>query len=64
MDQGKELDALSLDELRQLAPEIDEDVFQALSIEAALKAKSTFGGTAPTNVAAALDEAERYLDDP
>jgi argininosuccinate lyase len=49
----KELQQMSIEELRQFAPLIDEDVYEALSLERTLGSKSQIGGTAP----AAVDDA-------
>ncbi|HRI04796.1 MAG TPA: argininosuccinate lyase [Pyrinomonadaceae bacterium] len=61
IEQGKELDELTIEALREFLPEIDEDVFTALSIESTLAAKNTVGGTSPERVANALTAAKEYL---
>src|SRR5205085_5781907 len=40
IDAGKELDALTLDELRRFSPLIERDVHAALSVEASLAARA------------------------
>lgn len=60
-EKGKELGELSLDEFRQFVPDVDDDVFNALSLENTLKSKSQTGGTSRERVAEALKEAERSL---
>ncbi len=62
MEQGKELNELTIEALREFLPEIDEDVFESLSIESTLAAKNTFGGTAPERVSDALAAAKKYLE--
>ena len=52
-----ELNDLSLDEFRSLAPAVETDVFEALSLDSTLATKSAIGGTAPERVSAALIEA-------
>ena len=52
---------LTIEALREFLPEIDEDVFAALSIESTLSAKNTIGGTSPDRVADALAAAKKYL---
>ena len=47
IESGVELQELSLDQLRSTSDLIDEDVFEALSIEKTLETKSQVGGTAP-----------------
>jgi argininosuccinate lyase len=51
---GVELDGLSLTDLQSFSPLISEDVYQALSLEQTLKAKSQAGGTAPEQVRKAI----------
>ncbi|HYE89470.1 MAG TPA: argininosuccinate lyase [Terriglobales bacterium] len=60
---GKELDALSLDELRGFSPLIEKDVHAALTVDASLAARAVSGGTAPDAVRRALAEARRLLAD-
>jgi argininosuccinate lyase len=62
IEQGKELGELSLDEMKQIAPEISEDVFASLGLEQTLASKSAIGGTSPERVREALDSAKTYLD--
>ena len=59
---GRELDDLSLDELREFSDAIDIDVFSALSLERTLAAKSQIGGTSPERVAEALERARRQIE--
>jgi argininosuccinate lyase len=61
IDQGKELNELGVETLREFSPEIGEDVADALSLDKTLASKSTIGGTSPERVAAALDAAKDYL---
>ena len=51
---GKSLDELTLDELRSIDPRIDERVLPHLSVEAAVGARRSAGGTAPDRVAEAI----------
>ena len=59
---GKELDQLSLAELREFSTLFSEDVHIALSLEQTLKSKSQVGGTAPEMVASALAAARQSLN--
>jgi len=59
---GKELGELTSDEIRRFVPNVDDDVFEALSLASTLNSKSQTGGTSPTRVAEALAEAERALE--
>jgi argininosuccinate lyase len=47
---GIALDALSLDELQAIDARIDQRVFQALSVDASVAARASYGGTAPIRV--------------
>ena len=58
---GVALDALALDELRGIDGRIDERVFAALSVEASVAARASYGGTAPDQVRARVAEARRAL---
>ncbi len=58
---NKELGELSLDELKQFSPEIDQDMFDSLAIEATLGAKAVVGGTSPEQVRLELGKARQYL---
>jgi argininosuccinate lyase len=61
--QGVELDALPLAEMRAFSVLIEEDVYEALSLERTLATKAQAGGTAPERVAesiaAALDSLKK-----
>jgi argininosuccinate lyase len=61
LDQGKELGELSIDEIRSISTDIDEDVFDALSLEKTLASKSAIGGTSPERAFAALRDAKASL---
>ena len=55
---GVDLVDLSLEEMRAVAPGITADVFSVLTVEASVASRTSFGGTAPANVAR---EAARWL---
>jgi argininosuccinate lyase len=61
LERRVELQELGLEELRSMSDLIDEDVFQALSLEQTLKVKSQAGGTAPDRVREALTKARESL---
>jgi argininosuccinate lyase len=53
---------LPLAELQAVEPSITEEVYQVLSVERAVESRTSFGGTAPAEVSAAVAAArERYL---
>ncbi|MBE0692148.1 MAG: argininosuccinate lyase [Aquamicrobium sp.] len=49
-EKGVALDRLSLDELREIDARITDAVFGVLSVNASVKSRSSFGGTAPAEV--------------
>jgi argininosuccinate lyase len=61
IESGRELDQLSVAELREFSPLIAEDVHLALSLEQTLRSKSQTGGTSPESLSAALAEAREFL---
>jgi len=58
---GCDLAELKLPDLQQFSPLIGDDVFAALTLEGALKARSHIGGTAPARVKAAIAKARKAL---
>ncbi len=59
---GEPLEALSLDELNGPGQNvIDEDVYQVLSLDGSVAARDHQGGTAPNQVAAAIERAKTRL---
>jgi argininosuccinate lyase len=58
---GRELNELSLDEIRKFSSEIDKTVFDALSLEQTLASKNQIGGTSPERVFEALADAGQHL---
>jgi argininosuccinate lyase len=61
LDKGCELGDLTLDELKQIGPEFEEDFFAAVTLEATLDCHDVIGGTARSRVHAALAEAEERV---
>ena len=58
---GVALDALSLDQLQEIDPRIDERVFGALSVDASVAARASYGGTAPERVREQVAAARKAL---
>jgi len=61
IEQGKELQELSLDELKQYSPLFESDILDAIRIEQCVAARDSYGGTAPNQVQAALDRGQEAL---
>ncbi len=62
LKENRELNELSLEEMRTIVPELDEGVFEKLTLESTLASKSAAGGTSPARVAEALAAAREYLN--
>ncbi len=58
ISQNKELNELSLSEMNGFSEFIEEDVFEALSLEQTLASKNQIGGTSPERVFEALENAK------
>jgi argininosuccinate lyase len=61
ISRNAELHELNLFELEKFHDAIDEDVFDALSLEKTLASKNQIGGTSPERVSEALAEAKKNL---
>ena len=59
LDAGKGLEELALDDLRRFSALFEKDAFDAVSLEASLRAHAVTGGTAPAAVREALVSARR-----
>ncbi|WP_394240688.1 argininosuccinate lyase [Halopseudomonas laoshanensis] len=54
VESSKDLAEMSLEELRQFSDQIDQDVFDVLTLEGSVNARDHIGGTAPKQVLAAV----------
>ena len=59
--QGRELDQLSLAELREFSPVIEEDVYAVLSVEGSVNSRVSEGGTGIVRVREAVAQAEQLM---
>ncbi len=59
VDAGKDLAEMTLDELRQFSPVIEQGVFDVLTLEGSVAARNHLGGTAPAQVRAAIQRARK-----
>ena len=55
--QGCALDGLPLADMQAIEPRLEATIFEVLSIDSALQARDSFGGTAPAEVAAHIKAA-------
>jgi argininosuccinate lyase len=62
LDKGVELNALTLDELRQFGDEFEKDFFAAVTLTATLDCHNVTGGTARERVREALAAASKRID--
>ncbi len=61
-DKDVPLDGLTLQQMQSVEPKITRDVFEVLTVEASVAARKSLGGTAPANVARAVQAArQRFL---
>jgi argininosuccinate lyase len=61
ISRGRELGDLPLEELRQFSSLIGRDVYAALTVEASLRARAVWGGTAPEAVRQQLSQVKALL---
>ena len=59
---GRDLAAMTLEELQGFSPLIAEDVFAVLTLEGSVAARDHLGGTAPAQVRAAAARARAWLE--
>jgi argininosuccinate lyase len=59
--QGIDLANLPLEAMQAVEPRITEDIYSVLSVEASVNSRTSFGGTAPANVKAAVKAARKTL---
>lgn len=61
LDCGKELHELDLEKLREFSQSIERDVYETLSDKEMINRRRVYGGTAKSNVAAAIERAKTQL---
>ena len=59
---GVALDALSIDDLKGVDPRITEGVYSVLSVDASVASRTSYGGTAPSEVRQRIAEAKIWLE--
>jgi argininosuccinate lyase len=59
--ESRDLSEMSLAELQQFSSQIDEDVFQILTLEGSVSARDHIGGTAPSQVRQAIQRARQRI---
>lgn len=61
LERGVELNELSLEEMRAIAPVVQKDVYEALTLTSTLTSKNQSGGTSPDRVNEMLEVARKEL---
>ncbi|HEU5337927.1 MAG TPA: argininosuccinate lyase [Sulfuricaulis sp.] len=61
LDTDRDLSQIDLEEYKKLSPAIGKDVYGVLTVEGSLKARDHLGGTAPSQVKAAIKRARTRL---
>jgi argininosuccinate lyase len=59
---GVGLDGLELAALREIDPRIDERVYGVLTVDASVRSRTSYGGTAPERVREQIERAKRALE--
>jgi argininosuccinate lyase len=62
LEKGCELQDLPLEQLQQVSPAFDVDVYKHLTLDSVLALHDVYGGTAPHRVQQAIREARRKLE--
>jgi argininosuccinate lyase len=62
IESGRELDQLTLSEIKEFSSLVEEDVYESLSLEQTLASKGQKGGTSRGQVNEALKNARELLD--
>jgi argininosuccinate lyase len=60
-ERGVALAELDLESLRQIDPRLDESVFEVLAVEASVRSRTSYGGTAPERVREQVEAAKKAL---
>ena len=60
-DKGVGLEDLTLEEMKSVEPGITEELYDVLGVENSVKSRTSFGGTSPDNVRAAIADARRRM---
>ncbi|MBO5059450.1 MAG: argininosuccinate lyase [Clostridia bacterium] len=62
ISKDKSLDELTLSEFKEFSDIIDNDIYDAISMETCVNGRTVIGGPAKTTVLKAISEAEQYLE--
>lgn len=63
-ESSRQLHEITLVEMQKICPDITEDIFNVISIESSCNSRKSFGGTSPSIVKVAIENAKKeYLND-
>ena len=62
MEQKKAIDELSLSELKNICPDFEEDIFDAISLKTCVEKRLTIGAPGPEMMKKAIAEGKSYLE--
>ena len=60
-EQGKLLEQLSLEELKELSPLFGEDVYEALSLETCMGQRNSYGGPAVSETTRQIQDIQAFI---
>ncbi len=63
IEQDKNLDELSLEELQKFSPMIASDIFDYITLEASVNSRNSYGGTSAESVMTQIKLAQGFLDE-
>lgn len=63
IEEGRDLDKLSLDEFQSLSVAIDEDIYDYITVEASVDARNSYGGTSTESVMTQIRLAKNFIDE-
>ncbi|MBQ8592329.1 MAG: argininosuccinate lyase [Lachnospiraceae bacterium] len=63
IDKGTSIDALSLEELKEISPVFEADIFEAVSLETCVKKRLTIGAPGPDAMKEVIAMNRQFLDD-
>ncbi|MBW2451112.1 MAG: argininosuccinate lyase, partial [Deltaproteobacteria bacterium] len=62
LESGQDIPDLSLDELQEFSPDIDSDIFDYITLEASVNARTATGGTAREAVKTEIERLRRQSE--
>lgn len=63
IEQKKDLDELTLEEMQRLCPLIEDDIFDYITLDASVDSRNSYGGTSAESVVTQIKLAKGFLDE-